>query len=388
MSDSKKREIVMHASRGLLCAVVLSTAITLAGCVYVPPVWDADDAIHSVDEIEEGITTREEVLDILGEPDRVHEDGNVYYYAGEYSEGFIMSLGFPLPPGGGLLEEGRWYVRVIFDESGIVHWAEASDQRVETEARVNQLKEQAERGDANVPWKLGLIYSARRQSDNAWEWFCRAANNGHAAAQARLGNIYRSGEGSVAEDIEAYKWYSLAASDRHSPAGISATQFRDALANELSPEQIAEAEQLVEEWEPDPELCEADVNERAKQASLAHNARQGIAAAQYLLGSQATDDHEQYRWLCLAAHQKHDGAQVSFGRLFEDGTTLAYRDYVQAYKWYGLAESISNLPVRAKQRVIEKMIPAQIAEAERLIEAWKPNPADCEALPGAVLSEN
>ncbi len=28
------------------------------------------------------------------------------------------------------------------------------------------------------------------------------------------------------------------------------------------------------------------------------------------------------------------------------------------------------------------------AEAERLVAEWEPNPAECEALPGAVLSEN
>ena len=41
-------------------------------------------------------------------------------------------------------------------------------------------------------------------------------------------------------------WYSLAASNGH-PAG---GHHRDWLADQLTPEQIAEAERLVEEWEP------------------------------------------------------------------------------------------------------------------------------------------
>jgi len=48
-----------------------SFALTLLvmGCVlYVPPVQDVFDEIYYVDELQPGVTTRQEVLDALGSP--------------------------------------------------------------------------------------------------------------------------------------------------------------------------------------------------------------------------------------------------------------------------------------------------------------------------------
>jgi hypothetical protein len=49
-------------------------------------------------------------------------------------------------------------------------------------------------------------------------------------------------------------WYSLAVSNGDSYSA----RRRNSLAKRMTPEQITEAERLVEEWEPDPSACEVD----------------------------------------------------------------------------------------------------------------------------------
>ena len=65
--------------------------------------------------------------------------------------------------------------------------------------------------------------------------------------------------------------------------------------------------------------------------------------------------------------------------MYGDGLGVP-QDYVQAYKWYDLAAerfAASETEKRddaAKRRdeVASNMTPAQIAEAQRLVRAWKP----------------
>jgi len=87
-----------------------------------------------------------------------------------------------------------------------------------------------------------------------WQWVCLAAHQGHHDAQYDVANRYRRGSSPVQLDpIEAYKWLSLAAKD----GDAIKRYYRDVLVRQLSPEQIAEAERLVAEWQPNPAECEA-----------------------------------------------------------------------------------------------------------------------------------
>ena len=46
--------------------------------------------------------------------------------------------------------------------------------------------------------------------------------------------------------IQAHKWYNLAAANGHGKAA----EYRDALAKQMTPAQIAEAQKLAREWKP------------------------------------------------------------------------------------------------------------------------------------------
>ena len=77
----------------------------------------------------------------------------------------------------------------------------------------------------------------------------QAADQGHAGAQYDLGVMYHSGQGVPQDDVEAHKWYNLAASRAGylQQQGIAAT--RDALAKKMTPAQLAEAQKLAREWQ-------------------------------------------------------------------------------------------------------------------------------------------
>jgi TPR repeat protein len=79
-----------------------------------------------------------------------------------------------------------------------------------------------------------------------------SAEQGYAQAQARLGMIYATGRGVPVNNIEAYRWFALAAKGADPKAQlktISETN-RGAIAKRLSPAERQQAEALVAEWRP------------------------------------------------------------------------------------------------------------------------------------------
>jgi S1-C subfamily serine protease len=86
----------------------------------------------------------------------------------------------------------------------------------------------------------------RKNPIKAMYWYRRAAAQGNVAAQNNLGVMYAKGQGVPQDYVEAYKWYNLAAAQ-----GLSdAIDNRDEIASDMTPEQIAEAQQLAREFTP------------------------------------------------------------------------------------------------------------------------------------------
>lgn len=112
-------------------------------------------------------------------------------------------------------------------------------------------------------------------------------------------------------------------------------------------------------------------------------ALQGLVEAQYNLSVMFAngqgvrqDDAETVKWSRLAAQQGHPGAQYQLGLLYAVGAGLE-RDLVQAYKWFSLAAARlagadGEIAREDRELVAEKMTAEQIAEAQRLVQDWKP----------------
>jgi uncharacterized protein len=162
----------------------------------------------------------------------------------------------------------------------------STNRRAEYEAAAKELRKSAEGGDASAQNKLGLLYyegkGVPRDYRQAKEWFEEAAKQGHAGAEVNLGTLYLQGDGAPQSDqmalfwfsraveqedalafaklgmmyargrgvlqdfIQAHKWYNLSAAHGENRSA----ELRDALAKEMTPAQIAEAQRLAREWKP------------------------------------------------------------------------------------------------------------------------------------------
>ena len=108
----------------------------------------------------------------------------------------------------------------------------------------------AEQGHVYSEIKISLMYlhgdGIPKNEDLAARWAKRAAEHGNAYGQAVLGDIYADGTGVYQDKVVAYKWLSLASSG----GDTDATSHRDMIAQSMTPEELAEAKGLIEQWKP------------------------------------------------------------------------------------------------------------------------------------------
>ena len=95
-----------------------------------------------------------------------------------------------------------------------------------------------------------------RDDKEATKWFRKAAEQGHAQAQLKLGIAYMEGVGVPKDLVAAYAWWNLAAYNDWEKAA----KYRDVIAMLMTPEQIAEAQKLSKEL-----LKKIEANKAAKE---------------------------------------------------------------------------------------------------------------------------
>lgn len=110
----------------------------------------------------------------------------------------------------------------------------------------------AEQGQAESQHGLGLRLlwgdGADKDSQKAAAWFTAAANQGVMDSATWLGDMYFKGNGVAQDPVEGYKWL-LLAKDKFNinhRDGVTLEQF----AAQLTPEQLAEAQQRAKNFVP------------------------------------------------------------------------------------------------------------------------------------------
>ena len=110
----------------------------------------------------------------------------------------------------------------------------------------------AEQGDAGAQVNLGTLYllgqGAFDSDQMALFWFRRAAEQQEMLAFAKLGFMYEHGRGVTQDFVQAYMWYNLSAARGEKRALAS----RNQLAKQMTPAQVAAAQQLARKWKPKP----------------------------------------------------------------------------------------------------------------------------------------
>ena len=228
-----------------------------------------------------------------------------------------------------------------------------------TELDVAQLRVLAERGEADAQSELGGRYEAGREGverdyGEAVTWYRRAAEQGHAAAQAFLGFLYSRGRGVGQDDAEAVRWYRRSAEQGHPLGQVNLGVMYSAGRNvgQDFREAVRWYRRSAEQGHPlgqnnlgvmyrDGRGVVQDYEESIRW--FRRSAEQGNALAQTSLGAMydtgrglQEDDAEAVRWYRRAAEQGNPRAQYNLGIMYEFGLGIP-RDRVEAARWYRLA---------------------------------------------------
>jgi TPR repeat protein len=224
----------------------------------------------------------------------------------------------------------------------------------------------ADQGNANAQTILGTMYElglgVPQNYAEAVRWYRMAADQDLEAAQSILGLMYKDGQGVPQDSVEAYKWLQLSAHQGQS----SNYDLIESLLDWMSPDEIAEGERLITSW-------------YRIAAGRGYARAQDIVGGYYYSGEGVPQNYvEAIRWYRLSADQGYQPAQNTLGNMYYFGRGVPQND-VEAYKWYALSVAQGdNLAaytnsVAGLDRVRSRMTPAQIAEGQRLVAAWRPS---------------
>jgi TPR repeat protein len=116
------------------------------------------------------------------------------------------------------------------------------------------LRERAAAGDPDAQFALGKNYEGGRSGlkkdyAEAANWYRKSADQGNAYAQASLGILYHSGKGLPHDDVQAEMWFTISAARAPQNDRDTIVEMRDSVAAHLTPQQLAEARRLAQEWQ-------------------------------------------------------------------------------------------------------------------------------------------
>lgn len=217
----------------------------------------------------------------------------------------------------------------------------------------------AEKDDAEAQFNLGVMNQLGQGTDKndkaAAKWFEKSAAAGNPEAMVKLGELYNEGSGVTKNSKTAAEWYAKAA-DAGSPAAMNNLAYLYYLG----------------------EGVPQDFNIARKMFERA--ADKGVADAQYNLGTmydegkgmKEPDPTTAVGWFLKSASQGNREAQFALGYLHFSGRGVEANN-VEAYKWLKLAVNAGKEEaVRGLAGVTVAMSKEQIAEGDKLVEAWKP----------------
>jgi TPR repeat protein len=254
----------------------------------------------------------------------------------------------------------------------------------------------ANAGDAAAEYQVAIQYQkgdvVPRDFVQAAGWYRKAADQGYALAQYKLGLLYQQKEsGIMKDDVQAATWLRKAADQGNAPAqaalGLCFSQGNGVAQDDA--QAVAWFQKAAAQNNPDAIVGLALMYERGrglpkdgKQAfALLHQAADlGAPEAEYQLGidyengqdvkkdkSQAAD------WYRKAADQGNPWAQFNLGQM------LASKP-AEAYFWLSLATNHLEGDPLLKANILRdnaaaKLKPADKAQADDRINQWRPTPA-------------
>ena len=173
------------------------------------------------------------------------------------------------------------------------------------EQAVDTIKKAAEQGDASAQYKLGVLYiqvvGMMQNSARACYWYRKAAEQGQTEAQYMLGLMFSKGEGVPQDFVQARQWWEKAAAkeaetgDTNVILSANGSFYFNLYVNGMA------------------------------EYSLGELYSKGLGVSQ--------DDDKARQWWEKAAAQHNPSAQVLVGSLYEHGEGVN-KDCATAREWF------------------------------------------------------
>lgn len=117
---------------------------------------------------------------------------------------------------------------------------------------VTWLKKSATQGYVEAQYTLGQLYregiGVPKDLSQSSQWYQQAAAQNHVTAQYNLGVMAYQGDGVAQDPVQAYQWFSLVVA-KTPQISSEAHRMIEVLKKELTPEQIAAGDKLVQAWQ-------------------------------------------------------------------------------------------------------------------------------------------
>ena len=120
-------------------------------------------------------------------------------------------------------------------------------------AMATRYEQSAQAGDDDAQFYLGALHSAgvgRPRSDQeAFRWFSRATDQGHAHAMLIVAGLYASGRGITKDNVKAYSWaYIVASASKVDEDRNGARQLMSLLMKRMTSDEIGRAVVAARAW--------------------------------------------------------------------------------------------------------------------------------------------
>jgi hypothetical protein len=117
----------------------------------------------------------------------------------------------------------------------------------------NRYEQSAQAGDDDAQFYLGALHSAgvgRPRSDQeAFRWFSRATDQGHAHAMLIVAGLYAIGRGTTKDNVKAYSWaYIVSSASKLDEDRNGARQLMSLLMNRMTSDEIGRAVVAARAW--------------------------------------------------------------------------------------------------------------------------------------------
>lgn len=108
----------------------------------------------------------------------------------------------------------------------------------------------AEQGNDSAQFMIAISYfkgeGISQDYTKAAKWYIKSANQGYFKSQLNLALMYAKGQGVPRDDVQSYMWFNVAVASGNN----NYTKYRDIIAKDMTPSQIAEAQKLARDWKP------------------------------------------------------------------------------------------------------------------------------------------